>query len=124
MGGSSQRRESVKHTLLLSDVEAVRRFNACGWLGYFLSLMAYDEEAVIEFTKTFNEGKALVWGLKVVAIEECIIEVTWLPIVGENYPSSHDARSVRAQFTSPHDPQLDVTKQNARSCLCCHHTLN
>ena len=36
----------------------VRRFNACGWLGYFLNSMAYDEEAAVEFTKTFNEGEA------------------------------------------------------------------
>ena len=53
-----QKREPVDHTVLLSDVEVVRRFNACGWLGYFLSLMAYDEEVAVEFTRTFDEGKA------------------------------------------------------------------
>ena len=58
MGGNLQRRESVEHTMFLSDVEAVRRFNACGWLGYCLSFMTYDEEAAVEFTKTFNEGEA------------------------------------------------------------------
>ena len=47
MGGNLQRRELVEHTMLLSDIEAVRRFNACGWSGYCLSLMAYDEEAAI-----------------------------------------------------------------------------
>ena len=54
MGGSLQRRESVEHTLLLFDVEVVRRFNTCGWLGYCLSLTAYDEEAPVEFTRTFD----------------------------------------------------------------------
>ena len=96
MGGSLQRRELVEHTFLLSDVEAVRRFNACGWLDYCLSLMAYDEEAAVEFTRTFDEGEATVWGLKVIATEEHIIEVTGLPTVGEHYLSSHDARSARA----------------------------
>ena len=51
---SLQRRESVKHTFFLSNVEAVRRFNACGWLGYCLSLTTYDEDAAIEFTRTFD----------------------------------------------------------------------
>ena len=110
MGGSLQRRESVEKTLMLFDVEAVRRFNACGWLGYCLSLTTYDEEAAIEFTRTFDEGEASIWGLTVVAIEERITKVTRLPTVGEHYSSSHDARSARAQFTRPHDPQLDVMK--------------
>ena len=45
MGGQLQRREPVEHTIFLLDVEAVRRFNVCGWLGYFLSLTTFDEEA-------------------------------------------------------------------------------
>ena len=96
MGGSLQRRESVENTLLLSDIEAVRRFNACRWLGYCLSLKAYDEEVVVEFTRTFDEGEASVWGLTVIATKEHIVEVTGLPTIGEHYPSSHDARLVRA----------------------------
>ena len=46
MGGQLQRREPVEHTIFLSDVEVVRQFNACGWLGYFLSLIAFDKEVV------------------------------------------------------------------------------
>ena len=72
--------------------------------------MTYDEEAAIEFTRTFDEGKASIWGLTVVAKEEHIAKVMGLPTIGEHYLSSHDARSARAQFTIPHDPQLDVTK--------------
>ena len=66
MGGQLQRREPVEHTVLLSDVEVVRRFNTCRWLGYFLSLNAFDEEAVVEFARTFDEGEAFVWGLIVI----------------------------------------------------------
>ena len=44
MGGQLQQWEPVEHNIFLSDVEVVRRFNACGWLGYFLSLIAFDEE--------------------------------------------------------------------------------
>ena len=96
MDGGLQRREPVEHIFLLSNIEAVRRFNACGWLGYCLSLIAYDEEADVEFTRTFDEGEATVWGLIVIAIEERIAEVTGLPTVREHYLRSHDARLARA----------------------------
>ena len=78
--------------MLLLDVEVVRRFNTYGWLGYFLSLNAFDEETTVEFTRTFDEGEASVWGLIVISIEEHIAKVTGLPTTGENYPSTHDAR--------------------------------
>lgn len=68
----------MEHTIFLSDVEAVRRFNACDWLGYFLRLTTLDEEVAIEFTRTFDEGEASVWGLTVIATEEDIVEVTGL----------------------------------------------
>ena len=48
--------------------------------------------------KTFDEGVALAWGLRVVATKERIAEVTGLPEIGEHYPNEHDARSSRAQF--------------------------
>ena len=70
MGGQLQRREPVEHTIFLSNVEAVRQFNACGWLGYFMSLTEFDDEAAAEFTRTFDEGEAFVWGLIVISIEE------------------------------------------------------
>lgn len=79
--------------MFLSDIEAVRRFNACGCLGYFLSLTAYDEEVAAEFIKTFYEGEPSIWGLTIVATEEHIIEVTELPAVREHYPSTHDTGS-------------------------------
>ena len=100
----------MEHTVLLSDVEAVRRFNTCGWLGYFLRLNAFDEEATTEFTRMFDEGEASIWGLTVIATEELIVEVTGLPAIGEHYPSTHDVRSARAQFTRLIDPQMDITK--------------
>ena len=67
MGGQLQWREPVEHIIFLTDVEAVRRFNVCGWLGYFLSLITFDEEATTKFTRTFDEGEASVWDLIVVA---------------------------------------------------------
>ena len=93
----------MEHTILLLDIEEVRRFNACGWLGYFLSLTIFDEEAVTKFTRTFNEGEAIVWGLTIVTIEEKIVEITRLPVVGEHYPNTDDARSAKAQFVTPTD---------------------
>ena len=96
----------MEHTIFLLDVEAVRRFNVCGWLGYFLSLTTFDEEAATKFTRTFDEGEAYVWGLTVVAIEVQIVEVTRLLVIGEHYPNTHDERSVRAQFFIPNDPQI------------------
>ena len=91
----------VEHSVLLPDVEAMRRFNACGWLGYFLKLTKFDIEVATEFICTFEEGEAIVWGLIVVSIEEQIVEVTRLPAMGEHYPNAHDARSSRAQFFIP-----------------------
>ena len=70
MGGKLQRREPVEHTIFLSNVEAVRQFNACGWLGYFLSLTAFDDEGATKFMRIFDEGEATIWGLIVIAIEE------------------------------------------------------
>ena len=101
----------MEPTMFLLDVEAIRKFNTCGWLGYFLSLNAFDEEVDTEFTRTFDEGEAFVWGLTVIAIEEHIVEVTGLPIIGEHYRNTHDVRSARAQFARPTDPQMDITKQ-------------
>ena len=42
MGGQLQWQELVEHTILLLEIEAGRRLNVCGWLGYFLSLIAFD----------------------------------------------------------------------------------
>lgn len=104
----------MEHIVFLLDVEVIIRFNTCRWLGYFLSLTIFDEEAAAEFTRTFDEGEAFVWGLMMIAIEACISEVTGLPAIGEHYPSTHDARSARAQFTRPTDPQMDITKQGCK----------
>ena len=114
MGGNLQRRKLIEHTMFLYNIEVVRRFNAFEWLGYFLSLTAYDEEVATKFTRTFFEVEASVWGLTIVAIEECITKVTGLPMVGEHYPSTHDTRSMRTQFTRPNDPELDVTKKRCK----------
>ena len=50
----------------------------------------------------------------VISIEERISEVTRLPKIGEHYPSTHDARSARAQFTKLTDPQMDITKKECK----------
>lgn len=110
MGGQLLWREPLEHRVLLSDVEVVRSFNACGWLWYCLNLMAFDDEVASEFSRTFMEGEALVWGLKIIAIEERIVEVTTLPLQGEHYPNEHDARVVRVQFSQPNDPPIEITK--------------
>ena len=65
--------------IFLSDVEVVRRFNTCNWLGYFLSLTTFDDEVATEFTRMFDEEEASVWGLTVISIEEHIAKVTGLP---------------------------------------------
>ena len=44
----------------------------------------------------FDEVEASIWDLTVVAIEECIEEVTRLSTIGEHYPNMHDVRSARA----------------------------
>ena len=83
----------------------------CGWLGYFLQLTKYNEEVAMDFMTTFDEGEATIWRLRVVSIEETIEEVIGLSTIREHYPNEHDAKSLRAQFTQPGDPQLDITKQ-------------
>ena len=70
MGGQLQGHEPVEHSVLLSDVEAIRRFNACGQLGYFLKLMEFDDEVATKFIHTFEEGETMVWGLTIIFIEE------------------------------------------------------
>ena len=104
----------MAHTMLLLDVEVVRRFNTCKWLGYFLSLTTCDEETATKFTRTFDEGEAFVWGLIVTIIKEHIVEVIGLPTIGEHYPSTHDVSSERAQFTRLTDPQMNITKQGCK----------
>ena len=96
MGGQLHRWEPMEHSVLLSDVEVVRRFNACGWLGHFLKLTKFDEEAATEFILTFEEGKATIWELIVVSTKEQIAKLIGLPTIGEHYPNVHDARSARA----------------------------
>ena len=65
------------------------------------------------------------WGLTIIEIEECIIEVAGLLATGEHYPNTHDARSTRVQFTRPIDPQMDITKQGCErlSLLLPYHEL-
>ena len=53
----------------------------------------------MEFMTTFDEGEALVWGLRVVATKERIVEVIGLPTIREYYSNEHDARYSRAHFT-------------------------
>ena len=77
-------------------------------------MTAFYEEAATEFTRMFDEGEAFVWSLMMVAIEEKIVEVSILPTIGEHYPNTHDARSARAQFFIPTDPQLDIAKQGCK----------
>ena len=96
MEGQLQWHKPIEHSVLLSNAKAIRRFNACGWLGYFLKSIEFDEEAATKFTNTFEEGEAIVWGLIVVAIEEWIEEVMRLPAAREHYPNEHDAISSRA----------------------------
>ena len=70
MRGQLQRHELVEHSVLIFDVEVVRRFNACGWLGYFLKLIEFDEEVAIEFINTFEEGEMTVWRLIIIATKK------------------------------------------------------
>jgi hypothetical protein len=65
----------------------VQTFNNYGWLNYFLSLDAYNEDAAREFSRTFSEDEASIWGLTVVATDQRIVEVTGLPTDGENFSS-------------------------------------
>lgn len=82
--------------------------------GYCLKLIAFDEEAANEFSRTFDEGEALVWGLKVIATEERIVEVIGLPPQGTHYPNEHDARAARVQFSQPDDPPMEITRQGCK----------
>jgi len=75
-----------------------------------LKLNGFDENVALEFAQTLSEGKAMVKGLEVLAIEEIIVEVIGLPVDGKNYPVTRDARSARAEFTEPGDPPLIVDK--------------
>ena len=43
----------MEHSVLLSHVEVVKIFNACGWLGYFLKLIEFDDEVATKFICTF-----------------------------------------------------------------------
>ena len=54
MGGQLLRHKPIDHSILLADVEAIKRFNACGWLGYFLQLTELNEEVAIDFMKIFD----------------------------------------------------------------------
>lgn len=83
MGGQLVRHEPVAHELLMQNPQTVQAFSLCGWLNYFLSLDAFNEEAAGEFLRTLYEGEATVWGLIVVVTEERIAEVIGLPAVGE-----------------------------------------
>ena len=68
----------------------------------------------MEFMRTFDEGQAIVWGLTIIATEEWIVEVIWLPTIGEHYPNAHDARSSRAQFSQSDEPPLEILKQGCK----------
>ena len=79
-----------------------------------MQLIEYDEEATTESICIFEEGEAIVWGLIVVSIEEKIVEVIGLPIVGEHYTNVHDAILDRAQFFIPSDHPLDITNKGCK----------
>lgn len=75
------RKEFAKHLFehkqwedntLLQYAQCLAKFQKCGWIDYFLKLDGFNEGISLEFSKTFSEGKAIVKGLEVVAIEERI----------------------------------------------------
>lgn len=74
-------------------------------------MIEFDEEVATKFTNTFEECQETVWGLTVIAIEEQIVKVIGLLVVGEHYPNENDVRLARAQFTLPGDPPLEITKK-------------
>ena len=99
MGGPLKRYELVSHNVLLTNIEAVQRFHACGWLGYFLQLTKFNEEVAMDFMMTFDEGEASVLLLRVISTKERMAKVIGLSKIVEHYPNKHDAKSSRAQFT-------------------------
>lgn len=105
MGGHLIRHEPIDHSILLQDVLHVPLFRQYGWLDYFLKLRAFNTDIAEEFTRTFHDEEAKVRGITVNASIDRIVEVTGLPQVGEPFPRGRDARSDRAEFTRPNDPQ-------------------
>lgn len=114
MGGPPIRHEPIVHGVLLQDQDCEPVFRNSGWMDYFLKFTEFNEEIVRQFTHTVSNGEAHVKGLRVVATEERIVEVTGLPIEGEKYSDSKDARNKKAEFTRPGDPPLVVDRQGAR----------
>jgi len=110
MGGGLIRNEPIVHDALLQDALSQVEFRNCGWMDYFLKLNGFNENIAFEFAQTLSDGKAMVRGSEVLATEERIAEVTGLPIHGEEYPVSKDARLARAEFTKPRDPPLTIDK--------------
>lgn len=108
MGGGLIHHEPSVHDTLLQDVQCLPEFQRCGWLGYFMRLDGFDEGIALEFSQTFSEGKATVKGLEFVVTKERIVDISGLPIDGENYPTSRDARSARAEFMVQGDPLINI----------------
>lgn len=113
MGGDPIHHEPTVHDVLLQDSLYEHYFRRHSWIVYFLKIRDYNEEIASKFMHSFNEGEAIVKGLRVIATKQWIAEVTGL--LGEElFPESKDARSAKAEFTLPIDGPLTVDKQGTR----------
>lgn len=114
MGGDPIRHEPTVHDALLQDALCEHYFRQHGWIVFFLKIRDYNEEIPSEFMHSFNKGEATIRGLRVIATEQWIAEVTRLPQEGELFLESKDARSTKAEFTLPIDGPLTMDKQGTR----------
>lgn len=96
MGGDLIRHEPMVHEGLLQDGVCEHYFRNHGWLDYFLKIKDHNEEIAVEFMHSFDEGEATIKGLRVISMEQRIVEVTRLLQEGELFSESKDTRSVRA----------------------------
>lgn len=69
MGGDPIRHEPIIHDALLQDALCEHYFWLHGWIVYFLKIIDYNEEIASDFMHSFNQGEAIVKGLRVITTE-------------------------------------------------------
>ena len=85
MGGEPQQNELVDHRVLPENLVTCSLFQQWGWLAYCLSLKQFDEEIVLQFHNMLQDGYANFKGIRIEFIEQVVVEVTGLPIDGEQW---------------------------------------
>jgi hypothetical protein len=102
MGGSIIHYEPTTTALLELYLEAYQIFLQAGWLSYFQRLQGFDQQQVLQFAQNLQEDHSIIQGVRILVIEEDIVQVSGLPTNGIHmFSRKHIILNAQQDFLLP-----------------------